>query len=135
MSVKLRLARIGTKNTPVFRLVAIDSRKKRDGRYLEDLGTYNPVAGTLLQFHAERFAYWVSQGAVQSDTVKKLNKLFQKQGVAQAKSVQTSMIDDGAKALKKTAKTIEIVVEKVDVQAPAESPVTDAVAPEANADE
>lgn len=84
MSVKLRLARIGTKNVPVFRLVAIDSRKKRDGRYLEDLGTYNPVTGQLLQFHAERFAYWVSQGAIQSDTVKKLHKLFVQHGVTQA---------------------------------------------------
>lgn len=133
MSVKLRLARIGTKNTPVFRLVAIDSRKKRDGRYLEDLGTYNPVTGALLQFHAERFAYWVSKGAVQSDTVKKLNKLFQKQGI-QAKGAQAP-VGDVAKAPKKSAKTIEIVVEKIDAQAPAESSVTDAVAPEANADE
>lgn len=91
MSVKLRLARIGTKNVPVFRLVAIDSRKKRDGRYLEDLGTYNPVTGKLLQFHADRFAYWVSQGAIQSDTVKKLHKLFAQHGVVQA---ETPVIDE-----------------------------------------
>jgi small subunit ribosomal protein S16 len=82
MAVKLRLARVGKTNAPFFRVVAIDSRKKRDGAFLENLGTYDPK-GKFVQFHEERIAYWVSQGAIQTDAFKKLHKLYRKQGLAQ----------------------------------------------------
>lgn len=72
MSVKIRLARTGTKHVPFYRIVAIHSRNKRDGRYLENLGTYNALTGELVQFHSERIDHWVSLGAQPSDTVKKL---------------------------------------------------------------
>lgn len=78
MAVKIRISRIGKKNAPVFRIVAIDSRKKRDGASLEVLGTYNPVTGQLVQFNAERINYWLSQGAIATDAVKKLQKLHAK---------------------------------------------------------
>ena len=51
MAVKIRLARLGTTNAPVFRIVAIDSRRKRDGACLENLGTYDPISHKLIQFH------------------------------------------------------------------------------------
>ncbi len=77
MAVKIRLSRTGTKNAPHYRIVAVDERKKRDGAALENLGAYDPRKGKLVQFHDERIAYWVSQGAIVSDAVKKLQKLYQ----------------------------------------------------------
>lgn len=77
MAVKIRISRIGTKNAPVFRIVAIDSRRKRDGAALEILGTYNPVTGDVVQFHADRVNAWVAQGAIITDAVKKIQKKYQ----------------------------------------------------------
>lgn len=82
MAVKIRLSRIGKKNSPIWRIVAIDSRKKRDGAFLENLGTYNPLTQTLVQFHADRVMDWVSKGAVCSETVTKLVKLNKKSSSA-----------------------------------------------------
>ncbi len=84
MAVKIRLSRIGKKNCPVWRIVAIDSRKKRDGAFLENLGTYNPITQELVQFHAERISAWVDKGAICSDTVSKLFKLHKKAAAAAA---------------------------------------------------
>lgn len=75
MAVRIRLARVGKKNVPFYRIVAIDGRKKRDGAFLENLGTYDPLKGVLVQFHVERINDWISKGAIPSDAVKKLQKL------------------------------------------------------------
>lgn len=76
MAVMIRLARIGKKKAPFFRIVAIDKRSKRDGQYLENLGTYNPLTGELIQFHVEKIDAWISKGALPSDTVKRLQKQY-----------------------------------------------------------
>jgi small subunit ribosomal protein S16 len=81
MSVKIRLSRIGKKHAPFYRIVAIDSRKKRDGASLEILGTYNPLNGELVQFRNDRINDWVSKGAIPSDAVKKLQKIYQEKGI------------------------------------------------------
>lgn len=78
MAVKIRLSRLGTKNAPVYRVVAIDTRCKRDGEALEILGTYNPISGNLVQMHDEKIQAWVKQGALMSDAVKRLHKLYLK---------------------------------------------------------
>lgn len=78
MAVKIRMARLGKKNAPYFRIVAVDSRKKRDGACIEDLGTYNPTTGELIQFHIERIEHWMSQGAIPSETVKRIYKTQKK---------------------------------------------------------
>lgn len=78
MSVKIRLSKIGKKHAPYYRIVAIDSRKKRDGASLEILGTYNPLNGELIQFHVERINDWISKGAIATDAVKKLQRMHQK---------------------------------------------------------
>ncbi len=78
MAVKIRLSRIGRTHTPFFRIVAIDSRKKRDGEALDILGTYNPRTGELIQFHDERIQEWVSKGAIMTDSVKKLQKMHRR---------------------------------------------------------
>ena len=75
MAVKIRLSRIGKKNAPFYRIVAIDSRKKRDGKYIEDLGTYNPLTGELIQLHQARVDEWLKKGAIPSETVERLHRL------------------------------------------------------------
>lgn len=73
MAVRLRLARFGKKNRAVFRLVAIDKRKKRDGKVLETLGSYDPHKGVgKFSVDKARLAYWLSVGAQPSETVKQL---------------------------------------------------------------
>lgn len=79
MAVKIRFTRMGKKHAPVYRIVAIDSRKKRDGEYLENLGTYNPMTKEIVQWHADRIAHWESNGAQLTDAVKRLQKIKNKQ--------------------------------------------------------
>ena len=76
MAVRIRLSRIGKKNAPFSRIVALDSRKKRDGAFLEDLGTYDNLNSKLVHFHEERVNYWISCGAQPSDTVKRLHRMY-----------------------------------------------------------
>lgn len=83
MAVKIRLSRIGKKNVPFYRIVAVDGRKKRDGAHLENLGTYDPIKGELIQFHDDRIQDWISKGAIPSDTVKRLQKLYRKSNTQQ----------------------------------------------------
>lgn len=86
MAVTIRLSRIGKIHTPVYRIVAIDARKKRDGEALDILGTYNPLTGELIQFHEERINHWISQGALVSDAVKKLVRLHKKHPIQRAQA-------------------------------------------------
>lgn len=82
MSVKLRLKRLGRKNRAFFRLSAVDSRVKRDGRVIEELGYYDPVERAqdkALKLERERIEYWLSQGAQPSPTVA---SLLRKAGIA-----------------------------------------------------
>ena len=75
MPVKIRLARTGRKKLMRYRIVAADSRMRRDGRFLETLGTYNPQAEPKeYEYKAERMAYWIKQGAQPTVTVKNLLK-------------------------------------------------------------
>ncbi len=70
MAVKIRLKRVGAKNSPVFRVVVADGRSPRDGKFLEEIGTYQPLKkGDNVQIDLERVNYWVSVGAQPSDTV------------------------------------------------------------------
>lgn len=75
MAVKIRLSRIGRKNRPYWRVIAVDSRKKRDGAFLDNLGTYDPLRHEILQLHKDKITDWVSKGASCSDAVKKLVKM------------------------------------------------------------
>ena len=70
------LKTLGKKKAPFYRIVAIDSRSKRDGAFLENLGTYNPLTGEFVQFHADRIQEWVAKGAVVTDSVKKLQRKY-----------------------------------------------------------
>jgi small subunit ribosomal protein S16 len=73
MAVKLRLARIGKRRSTFYRLVAIDEHKKREGRVIETLGTYDPHAQeNKLKIKKERLDYWISVGAKPTATVSHL---------------------------------------------------------------
>jgi small subunit ribosomal protein S16 len=70
MAVVLRLSRAGTHKAPFYHVVATDSRKPRDGAYLEDVGIYDPTrTPELIQLKDERVEYWLKQGARPSETV------------------------------------------------------------------
>ena len=70
MAVKIRMKRVGTKNTPVYRIVVADGRSPRDGKFIEEIGTYTPVKKeNNFTLNLERAKYWVSKGAQPSDTV------------------------------------------------------------------
>jgi small subunit ribosomal protein S16 len=73
--VKIRLRRMGAKKTPFYRIVVADSRSPRDGRFIEELGTYDPLAEPAqIKVDLERAKYWISNGAQPTDTVKALLK-------------------------------------------------------------
>ncbi len=82
MAVKIRLSRLGRKNRPFWRIIAIDSRKKRDGAFLDNLGTYDPINKTLVAFHLDRIQDWISKGAQPSATVAKLLKMHKREAAA-----------------------------------------------------
>ena len=70
MAVKIRMKRVGTKNTPVFRIVVADSRSPRDGKFIEELGTYQPLKkGNNYTLDLDRAKYWLGKGAQPSETV------------------------------------------------------------------
>lgn len=75
MAVKIRLARHGAKKRPFYRIVAADNDSPRDGRFLEKLGTYNPLQDPAqVVLNTERVKYWIGQGALPTDTVKTILK-------------------------------------------------------------
>jgi len=75
MAVRIRLARHGAKKKPFYRIVVADSESPRDGRYLENVGTYNPLLDPAqVSLKSERIQYWMDQGAKPSDTVRSLLK-------------------------------------------------------------
>ena len=75
MAVKLRLMRMGAKKRPFYRIVATDSRSRRDGEYLELVGTYNPISCKKdVKINEEVALKWLNNGAIPSDTVRSLFK-------------------------------------------------------------
>ena len=73
--VKIRLKRMGMKKMPFYRLVVTDSRTPRDGRFIEEIGYYNPLTDPIdLKINEERAKYWLGTGAQPTDTVKALLK-------------------------------------------------------------
>jgi small subunit ribosomal protein S16 len=130
MAVTIRLSRIGTKHVPFFRIVAVDSRKKRDGEFIENLGTYDAVKSQLVQFHEDRVNHWVAQGAQMTDAVKKLQRMH--------KEASKVVPEAPKKAEKAPAKKAQVVAEaaqdapEIKMEA-VEEVLTETETPEANA--
>ena len=79
MAVKIRLKRMGAKKSPFYRIVVADSRSPRDGRFIETVGTYNPVTEPAqVEINEEQVLKWLKDGAKPSDTVR---NLLSKQGI------------------------------------------------------
>lgn len=75
MAVKIRLRRIGAKKSPFYRIVVADSRYPRDGRFIEEIGTYNPLVNPAeIKVDSEKAKKWIANGAQPTDTVKALLK-------------------------------------------------------------
>ena len=87
MAIKIRLARGGSKKRPFYRIVAADSRMPRDGRFIEKLGTYNPLlpkdSEDRVKMDVERIQYWMSQGAQATDRV---SRFLEAAGVVEKKT-------------------------------------------------
>ena len=93
MSVKIRLKKMGRKKRPFYRIVAIDSKKRRDGLEIERLGWYNPLPGDLTcDIKEDRVLYWMKNGAITSDSVK---GIFRRQGL----SYKWYLMEQGFKGL------------------------------------
>jgi small subunit ribosomal protein S16 len=85
MSVKIRLKRVGAKNHPVYRVVVADSRSPRDGKFIEEIGTYHPArTSDKVTIDLERIEHWVGHGAIVSDTVKSFVRAAKRAVVAPA---------------------------------------------------
>ena len=76
--VKIRLRRVGAKKAPYYRIVVVDSRSPRDGRFIEEIGTYDPMAeDNKVKVEMDRVEYWIKNGAQPTETVRGLLKKVQ----------------------------------------------------------
>lgn len=92
MAVKLRLKRMGSKQRPFYRIVAADSRSPRDGKFIETIGTYNPIMQPAeVKIDEELALKWLNNGAQPTDTVR---SLFRQQGIL-AKNHKNKMTKEG----------------------------------------
>jgi len=74
MAVKLRLKRMGGRQKPFYRIVASDSRSPRDGKFIETVGTYNPLKDSKVTIDEEKAIKWLNNGAIPTDTVRNILK-------------------------------------------------------------
>lgn len=86
MAVHLRLSRAGAKKAPFYHIIAADSRSRRDGRFLDAVGTYRPSTGEIV-IHQDKLDKWLQNGAVPTDTVR---SLLRKHGKAATAAVETA---------------------------------------------
>ncbi|WP_298257912.1 30S ribosomal protein S16 [uncultured Litoreibacter sp.] len=137
MSMKIRLARGGSKKRPFYRVVAADSRMPRDGRYVEKLGTYNPLLAKdsedRVKLNMERVQYWLDQGAQPSDRV---SRFLEAAGVLEKKErANMKKAEPGKKAQDRAEeKAAKVAAAAEAAAAPAEAPAEEAPAEEAAAE-
>ena len=100
MAVKLRLKRMGAKQKPFYRIIVADSRSPRDGRFIETVGTYDPIkADNNITVKEDRVAYWLDNGAQPTDTVK---SILSKSGIWA--TYKNSKVKKAEKTTKKSTK-------------------------------
>ena len=122
MAVKIRLARAGAKKKPFYKIVAADSRKARDGDFIEKLGTFNPLLdkdnAERLKLSEERVKYWLSVGAVPSE---RISNLFTKLGLIKETAKTKALREQSIKRVsdKKAAEAAEAAVKAAAAEAPA----------------
>lgn len=107
MAVKLRLTRMGAKKAPFYRIVAVDSRKARDGQYIEQIGYYNPTKQPAeIKIDAEIAKKWLGNGAQPTDTVR---DLFYNAGIIAGKNNATKATAEEKKEVS-TADAVDLAV-------------------------
>ncbi|WP_375204948.1 30S ribosomal protein S16 [Hyphococcus sp.] len=130
MSLKIRLARGGAKKRPFYSIVVADSRNPRDGRFIEKIGTYNPLLGRddekRVQYDDERAKYWLSKGAQPSDRVA---RFFSVNGLV--KWEHGNNPNKGKPGQKAQERAAEKAEKEAAANAPAEAPAEEAPAEEA----
>lgn len=139
MSVKIRLARGGSKKRPFYRIVAADTRMARDGRYIERLGTYNPLlpkdSEERVKMNMERIQHWLGEGAQTTDRV---SRMLEAAGVIEKKERKNmKRAEPGEKAkarveekATKVANAAEAAKAAAEAPAPVEAPAEEAAAEE-----
>ncbi len=138
MAMKIRLARAGSKKRPFYRIVAADSRKPRDGRFIEKLGTYNPLlpkdSEDRIRMDLDRVKHWLDQGAQPTDRV---SRFLEAAGVLEKKERSNPRkAEPGAKAKERAEeKAAKAAAAEEAANAPAEAPAEEAPAEEAAAEE
>ncbi len=123
MAVKIRLRRMGTHKAPFYRVVVADSRSPRDGRFIEEIGYYNPLANPkVVQIDGEKAKDWIKKGAQPTEVVV---KLFEDQGIIEKteKNWERKAKVDAAKKAK-----IEERINNAKAKAAAEAPVVEEAA-------
>jgi len=103
MAVRIRLSRAGRTNRPYWRIVAIDSRKKRDGAALDRLGTYDPIQHQIVTLDAAGIQEWISKGAECSPAVAKLVKKH----TAETAKVAEQAVEEAPKKVVKRTRTVK----------------------------
>ena len=141
MSMKIRLARGGSKKRPFYRIVAADSRMPRDGRFIEKLGTYNPLlpkdSEDRVKMDMDRIQHWLGHGAQPTD---RIARMLEAAGVLpKTERNNPKKAELGTKAKErleaKEAKSEEVPAEEAAAEAPAEEVAAEAPAEEAAAEE
>jgi small subunit ribosomal protein S16 len=147
MSVRLRLARGGTKKRPIYRVVATQARSRRDGRFLERLGTYNPLlpsdAEGRVVLNEERIRYWLGNGAKPSDRVARFldgagiteNTVHLRGTGKRAKEIEAKKAQAAAEAAKNAPAPAPAAAEPAAAAPAATAPAAEAPAAEAAAPE
>lgn len=137
MAMKIRLARGGSKKRPFYRIVAADSRMPRDGRYIEKLGTYNPLLAKdseeRVKMNVERIQYWLGQGAQPTD---RISRMLEAAGVMPRKERANLKKGEPGKKAKERAeeKAAKATAAAEAAAAPAEEAPAEAPAEEAAAE-
>ncbi len=131
MAMKIRLARGGSKKRPFYRIVAADSRMPRDGRYIEKLGTYNPLlpkdSEERVKMNMERVQYWLGEGAQPTD---RISRMLEAAGVLEKKERANPKKGEPGKKAQERAEE-----KAAKAAAAAEAPAEEAPAEEAPAEE
>ncbi len=129
MAIKIRLARGGSKKRPFYRIVAADSRMPRDGRYIEKLGTYNPLlpkdSEERVRMDTDRVQYWLGQGAQVTDRVA---RMLEAAGLAEKK--ERNNPKKGAPGKKAQERAEERAAKQAEAAEAANAPAEEAAAEE-----
>ena len=121
MAVKIRLKRMGSKKNPFYRIVVADSRKPRDGRFIEEIGNYNPLTEPkILRVDADKANNWIKNGAKPTDTVERLfkeNAVYEATGNFDNTDVQKAKREEKMAAERKARAEREAELDRLDEEA------------------